>query len=222
MWKNIWYLCTPKGNWMYAVKEIYYTIQGEGFYTGRPAIFCRFSGCNLWSGREEDRHKAICKFCDTDFWGTDGLNGGKYTAEELRDQINAIYPLKEPPFIVLTGGEPSLQVDEKLVEVFKNAGFEIAIETNGTKPLPDGIDWICLSPKAYTKIVLKKANELKIVYPQEGISPFDFDDLIITHRYIQPMEDEAWEENTLKALNFVKSNPGWKLSVQSHKYLNIP
>jgi 7-carboxy-7-deazaguanine synthase (Cx14CxxC type) len=207
---------------MYKIKEIYYTIQGEGYHAGRPAVFCRFSGCNLWSGREEDRSKAICQFCDTNFWGTDGENGGKYSAEELAQKIKSLFPENATkPFVVLTGGEPALQVNEKLIETFHNQGFEIAIETNGTKSLPKGIDWICMSPKANTEIVLTKGNEIKIVIPQEGINPADFEDLDYDHKYVQAMESEMWDDNIKHAVQYVLNHSQWKLSVQTHKYLGI-
>lgn len=207
---------------MYTVKEIYYTIQGEGYHAGRPAVFCRFSGCNLWSGREEDRSKAICQFCDTNFLGTDGENGGKYSAQELTLKIKSLLPQNGPnPFIVLTGGEPALQVDKELIDSLHSADFEIAIETNGTKLLPAGIDWICMSPKAGTEIVLKKGNEIKIVIPQLGIDPADFEQLDYDHKYVQAMESEKWDDNIKHAVQYSLNNPQWKLSVQTHKYLGI-
>ena len=207
---------------MYTVKEIYYTIQGEGYHAGRPAGCCRFSGCNLWSGREEDRSKAICQFCDTNFWGTDGENGGKYSAQELTLKIKSLLPQNGPnPFIVLTGGEPALQVDKELIDSLHSADFEIAIETNGTKLLPAGIDWICMSPKAGTEIVLKKGNEIKIVIPQLGIDPADFEQLDYDHKYVQAMESEKWDDNVKHAVQYSLNNPQWKLSVQTHKYLGI-
>lgn len=206
----------------YSIKEIYYTLQGEGFHTGQAAVFCRFSGCNLWSGREEDRHKAICQFCDTDFWGTDGLNGGKYTAAELTQKILDIWPLDQEPFIVFTGGEPALQLDDALVTELKTCNAYIAVETNGTLDLPDGLDWICMSPKANTQIKLERVDEIKIVYPQNGIDPLDFDKDVYGHKYIQPMDSEKGEENTQAAIKFCKAHPQFKLSIQSHKYLDIP
>lgn len=207
---------------MYKIKEIYYTIQGEGFHSGRPAVFCRFSGCNLWSGREEDRSKAICQFCDTNFWGTDGVNGGKYEAEQLARKIRSMMPLDSAdPFVVLTGGEPALQVDDILVSALHGEGLEIAIETNGTKTLPEGIDWICMSPKAGTEIVLDRGDELKLVVPQDGIDPATFLALDYDHRYVQPMESSAWESNINHAVQYVLSNPQWKLSVQTHKHIGI-
>ena len=206
----------------YAIKEIYYTLQGEGHHTGRPAVFCRFSGCNLWSGREKDRSTAICQFCDTDFWGTDGENGGKYTAEELTHRILELWPEADGPFIVFTGGEPALQLDEKLITELKKYKSIIAIETNGTLELPSGIDWICMSPKANTDIVITEGNELKIVYPQTGINPLDFKEYAYEHFYIQPMDNVSQDANTLLAIEFCKNNPQFKLSMQTHKYLNIP
>ncbi|MDF1695679.1 MAG: 7-carboxy-7-deazaguanine synthase [Saprospiraceae bacterium] len=207
---------------MYSIKEIYYTIQGEGFHTGRPAVFCRFSGCNLWSGREEDRYKAICKFCDTNFWGTDGENGGKYEKEELISIIRKLYPEDQPnPFVVCTGGEPALQLDNPLIKGLQNQGFEVAIETNGTHEIPDSLDWVCMSPKANTEILITKGDEIKIVVPQEGIDPKDFVDFDFTHRYIQAMESDTWEDNIQFASNYVMMNPIWKLSVQTHKYVGL-
>ena len=209
-----------KGN--YSIKEIYYTLQGEAFHTGRPAIFCRFAGCNLWSGREEDRHNAICKFCDTDFWGIDGLNGGRYSAYSLVDKRMELWPLDTSPFIVFTGGEPALQLDDNLISVLKDYDAEIAIETNGTIELPKGIDWICVSPKANTDIAVTKGQELKIVFPQEGIEPLDYIDWDFEHLYIQPMDNECQEENIKLAIKFCKQHPQFKLSVQTHKFLDIP
>ena len=172
---------------MYKIKEIYYTIQGEGYHTGRPALFCRFAGCNLWSGREEDRDKAICKFCDTDFWGTDGVNGGKYTGEDLVKVLMSLWPKSNmTPFMVCTGGEPGLQMDQDLIDLLHAHDFEIAIETNGTVPLPDGIDWICVSPKADTDIIITRGNELKLVYPQKENHPSQYQHLDFEHFYLQP------------------------------------
>jgi len=207
---------------MYAVKEIYYTIQGEGYHTGRPSVFCRFTGCNLWSGREEDRSSAICKFCDTDFWGTDGLNGGKYSLKELVKKIRDFFPEKgNDSFVVFTGGEPALQLDKPLVDALHKHRIKIAIETNGTKLLPEGVDWVCVSPKAGTELLITKGNELKLVVPQFGIEPSDFENFDFEHFYLQPMESENWEDNTISTINFCKSNPQWKLSVQTHKFLGI-
>ncbi len=208
----------------YKIKEIYYTLQGEGAHAGRPAIFCRFSGCNLWSGREEDRSKAVCQFCDTDFWGIDGVLGGKYTARDLVFQCQSLWPdnTSEPPYIVCTGGEPALQLDQKLIDEFHRFGFKVAIETNGTLELPENIDWICISPKANTEIVIQKANEIKIVYPQTGIEPSEFENMSFGHFFIQPMDNQFIDENTKRSVEFCKSNPKWRLSVQTHKYINIP
>jgi 7-carboxy-7-deazaguanine synthase (Cx14CxxC type) len=207
---------------MYAVKEIYYTIQGEGFHTGRPAVFCRFSGCNLWSGREEDRSKAICKFCDTNFWGTDGENGGKYTASELVALIKSLYPANQPnPYVVCTGGEPALQVDELLVKSLHDVGFQVGIETNGTQSLPDSLDWICMSPKANTEILIEKGDEIKIIVPQKGIDPKDFENLNYTHFFVQAMESPQWDDNIKYAVNYAMKNPKWNLSIQTHKYIGV-
>ncbi len=207
----------------YAVKEIYFTLQGEGHHSGRPAVFCRFSGCNLWSGREEDRATAICRFCDTDFWGTDGENGGKYELDELVNKILDIWPSsKASPFVVFTGGEPALQMTTHLIQALKSNQIEIAIETNGTMALPEGIDWICMSPKANTEIVLKSGQELKIVYPQKGIDPLEFMDWDFEHFYIQPMDDENQSQNIQSCVAYCKQNPKFKLSLQTHKILDIP
>lgn len=208
---------------MYKIKEIYYTIQGEGYHTGRPAVFCRFAGCNLWSGREQDRDKAICKFCDTDFWGTDGINGGKYTAEALVDKILSLWPVNSSTycFVVCTGGEPALQIDAPLIQAMHDAGIEIAIETNGTVPLAEGIDWICVSPKADTDIVVTHGDELKLVYPQAENTPEQYEKLDFEHFYLQPLQDENWADNTAQTVKYCMRHPHWKLSVQTHKYLGI-
>ena len=203
---------------MYKIKEIFYTLQGEGFHTGRPAVFCRFAGCNLWTGREEDREKAICKFCDTDFWGMDGNNGGKYTVASLTDKIISLWPDKGVlPFVVCTGGEPGLQVDALLVDSFHKAGIEIAIETNGTVSLPDGIDWVCVSPKANTYLVITKGNELKLVYPQIENTPDQFENLDFEYFYLQPMDNA----NQKATVAYCMDHPKWKLSLQTHKILGI-
>ena len=207
----------------YKVKEIFYTLQGEGAHSGRPAVFCRFSGCNLWSGREEDRHKAICQFCDTDFWGTDGENGGKYSAESLAEKVASLWPKQTgQPYVVCTGGEPLLQLDKELIDAFHQNGFEIAIETNGTIEAPEGIDWICMSPKAGTELAIKKGNELKLVFPQKGAEPQLFEDLDFQHFFLQPMDGPNIEENTQLTLAYCLENPKWYLSLQTHKLLNIP
>ena len=207
----------------YKIKEIYYTIQGEGFHTGRPAVFCRFSGCNLWSGKEEHREKAICKFCDTDFWGTDGKNGGTYELEQLVIKIQDLYPILTPskPFVVFTGGEPALQLDSLLIELLHHHNFEIAVETNGTLPLPDAIDWVCVSPKANTEIMLRKGKELKLVYPQLENQPNMFKDFDFEHFYLQPLDDSNRLEHTRMCIDYCMNNPQWKLSLQTHKILGI-
>lgn len=208
---------------MYTVKEIYYTLQGEGAHTGKPAIFLRFSGCNLWTGREEDRHKAICKFCDTDFIGTDGENGGKYGVQELTAKIRSLWPEGNDlmPYVVCTGGEPALQLDQELVDHFHRNNIIIAIETNGTVALPKGIDWICVSPKANTEIKIKEGDELKLVFPQLGLEPKQFETMTFSHFYLQPMDSEKIVENTTKAVQYCLDNPKWNLSVQTHKQIGI-
>jgi len=211
----------------YAVKEIYYTLQGEGAQTGRPAVFCRFAGCNLWSGREEDRAKAICQFCDTDFVGTDGPGGGKFaTAMELARAIRAKWPegkiAKTRPFVVCTGGEPLLQMDAELVTALHELNLEIAIETNGTLLPPAGIDWICVSPKAGAELVLLSGNELKLVYPQTGAEPELFENLNFQHFLLQPMDGPEIERNIRLTLEYCLKHPQWRLSLQTHKILRIP
>jgi len=208
----------------YKIKEIYFTLQGEGAHTGRAAVFCRFTGCNLWSGREEDREKAICKFCDTDFWGTDGENGGTYTALELAKKVISLWAKNGSgkPYVVCTGGEPLLQLDVSLIQAFHNEKLEIAIETNGTIAVPKGIDWVCVSPKANTEIVVKKGNELKLVYPQAGALPKQFENLNFEHFFIQPMDGLEAKINTQKSIEFCLENPKWRLSLQTHKLIGIP
>lgn len=208
----------------YKVKEIYYTLQGEGAHSGRPAVFCRFTGCNLWSGREEDRHKAVCQFCDTDFVGTDGKNGGKYTAEQLAKTVADLFPTSAhaKPYVVCTGGEPLLQLDEKMVAAFQKQGLEVAVETNGTVPAPDNLDWICLSPKANSELLITKGNELKLVYPQQDAPPHQYADLDFEHFYLQPMDEGTKTPANIKAaLNYCLKNPQWSLSIQTHKILGI-
>ena len=214
---------------MYTIKEIYYTLQGEGAQAGRPAVFCRFSGCNLWSGREEDRHKAICQFCDTDFRGTDGPNGGKYaSAGSLAKQVKSLWKQDKKgnnlgiPYVVCTGGEPLLQLDKALISAFHQKGLEVAVETNGTIIPPDGIDWVCVSPKANTTLVIKKGDELKLVYPQPGAMPWQYEDLEFDHFFLQPMDGPLQEKNTRLTIDYCLNHPQWKLSLQTHKYLNIP
>lgn len=210
---------------MYAVKEIFYTLQGEGANAGTPAVFCRFAGCNLWSGREQDRAKATCRFCDTDFVGTDGEGGGRFdTAEALARACRATAPTGgNPTLIVLTGGEPMLQVDQELVDALHAYGFRIAIETNGTLPVLDTIDWICVSPKAGSDLKQLHGNELKLVFPQEGGGdPASYLELAFDERFLQPMDGPAQEANTRAAIAYCKANPAWRLSVQTHKLLGIP
>ena len=208
----------------YSVKEIYYTLQGEGYHTGRPAVFIRFSGCNLWTGHEKDRSGAICNWCDTDFVGTNGINGGKFSAEEITNIINSLWKgnVQNEPYVVCTGGEPLLQMDEALIKAIHKAGFEIGLETNGTMIPPDGIDWICVSPKANADLILKNGNELKVVYPQCGMNPRVHEKLKFDHFYIQPMDGINQTENIKKSEKFVLDHPKWKLSLQTHKILGIP
>ena len=208
----------------YVVKEIFYTLQGEGFHAGRPAVFCRFSRCNLWTGKEEHRSTAICRFCDTDFVGTDGPGGGQFrTAEDLASAVASSWGDRTgPKFVVLTGGEPLLQVDGEFVDALHANGFEIAIETNGTCEAPVGIDWICVSPKAGAELILRSGSELKLVYPQGGISPDAVGHLSFDHFLLQPMDGPEREKNTADAVNYCLANPQWKLSLQTHKYLGIP
>lgn len=209
----------------YAVKEIFYTLQGEGANTGMPAVFCRFAGCNLWSGREKDRAEAVCRFCDTDFVGTDGPGGGRFaTADELARAIESAWPgaSRAHRFVVCTGGEPVLQLDALLVAALHTRGFRIAIETNGTLPVPDGIDWICVSPKARSALVVTRGDELKLVYPQEDAAPERFEGLDFRHFSLQPMDGPARAKNTRLALEYCKTHPRWRLSLQVHKLLGIP
>jgi 7-carboxy-7-deazaguanine synthase (Cx14CxxC type) len=208
----------------YAVKEIFYTLQGEGANAGRPAVFCRFAGCNLWSGREEDRAQAVCQFCDTDFVGTDGENGGKYrSADELVAKIASLWPQGEGHrFVVCTGGEPMLQIDAPFVDALHAAGFEIAIETNGSLPVLETIDWVCVSPKADAPLVVTKGNELKVVVPQENQRLADYAKLNFQHFLVQPMDGPSRDLNTKLAIDWCKRHPQWHLSMQTHKYLNIP
>jgi len=207
---------------IYSVKEIYYTIQGEGFYTGKPAIFCRFVGCNLWTGREKDRENAKCNFCDTDFVGTDGLEGGAYDgSKSLALKIISLWPSSVRPFVVLTGGEPLLQVDNELIKELKNNNFKIAIETNGTILAPKGIDWICVSPKIGTKIIQNFGDELKIVFPQKGLELKDYEEYDFKHFSLQPMDGKLIEQNTKLTIECCMKNPKWNLSLQTHKIIGI-
>ncbi len=206
----------------YKIKEIFYTLQGEGAMAGRPAVFCRFSGCNLWSGREEDRSKAVCQFCDTDFWGMDGTLGGSYTSSELAAIVNSQWPGEVGrKYVVCTGGEPLLQLNDELIAALQAYGFEVAVETNGTIPLPELLDWVCMSPKANTDIVVKRGNEIKIVYPQRGIDPVDFEGYDFNHFLIQPMDNEQQSDNIQAALAYCLKNPKWRLSLQTHKITGI-
>jgi len=208
----------------YAVKEIYYTLQGEGANVGRPAVFLRFAGCNLWSGREEDRASATCDFCDTDFVGTDGPAGGKFaTARELAAAVAAAWPGDaKRRFVVCTGGEPLLQLDAPLVAALHATGFEVAIETNGTLLPPPGIDWVCVSPKAGAALVLRSGHELKLVYPQDGLPPENVAGLAFCHFFLQPMDGPDRIRNTDLALRYCLEHPRWRLSLQTHKLLGIP
>lgn len=218
----------------YAVKSLFYTLQGEGYHTGRPAVFLRFAGCNLWSGLERDRARAVCRFCDTDFVGTDGDGGGKYgSAEALADAVAATWPSRggrwpanlaaeAGRFVVCTGGEPLLQLDASLVAALHARGFEVAIETNGTLPVPPGVHWICVSPKAGARLVQREGDELKLVFPQAGAEPERYEGLAFRHFFIQPMDGPDLERNTALAAGYVASHPRWRLSVQTHKLLGIP
>jgi len=209
----------------YAVKEIFYTLQGEGAQAGRAAVFCRFSGCNLWSGRESDRASAICRFCDTDFVDVNGPGGGKFaTAEELADAIAEKWPLQSggQPFVVCTGGEPLLQIQPPLIDALHARDFEVAIETNGTIAAPEGIDWICVSPKAGSTLIQRTGDELKLVFPQAGAEPAQFQDLAFRHFFVQPMDGPDRALNTERAVRFCLEHPQWRLSLQTHKFLGIP
>ena len=209
----------------YSIKEIFYTLQGEGTHAGRPAVFCRFTGCNLWTGREEDRSSAVCQFCDTDFVGTDGEGGGKFkTPQAVAASINALWPeaFSDHKYVVFTGGEPLLQLDELLIDAMHDVGFEIAIETNGTIAVPEGVDWVCVSPKMGSQLVVKKGNELKVVIPQaeqvlENYAALDFE-----HFYVQAMDGPLQKDNIRLAIAYCKQHPRWKLSLQTHKLLQIP
>jgi 7-carboxy-7-deazaguanine synthase len=209
----------------YQVKEIFYTLQGEGARAGRASVFLRFAGCNLWTGREEDRANATCKFCDTDFVGTDGHGGGKFTdAESLAEAVAAQWPKAASgrPYVVCTGGEPLLQMDAALVAALHAKGFEIAIETNGTLEPPPGIDWICVSPKAGAPLKRTRGDELKLVYPQPGAEPECFADLSFAHFFLQPMDGPRRAENTAAAVDYCRTHPQWRLSLQTHKLIGIP
>jgi 7-carboxy-7-deazaguanine synthase len=210
----------------YAVKEIFYTLQGEGAQAGRAAVFCRFAGCNLWTGREVDRGNAVCRFCDTDFVGVDGPGGGKFaSAEALAEVVASKWPDGDFPgrkFVVCTGGEPLLQLDRALIDALHGHNFEIAVETNGTVEAPAGIDWICVSPKAEAKLLQRSGHELKLVFPQANVEPQQFEDLDFRHFFLQPMDGPERAENTACAVEFCLAHPRWRLSLQTHKFLGIP
>ena len=209
----------------YSIKEIFYTLQGEGAHAGRPAVFCRFSGCNLWTGRESDRERAVCTFCDTDFVGTDGEGGGKFARPaDVAAAIDSLWPASYPAskYVVFTGGEPLLQLDVALIDAMHLAGFEIAIETNGTLPVPAGVDWICVSPKIGSTLVVDKGNEIKVVIPQAGQDLVAYEQLGFDHFFVQPMDGPLAEFNTRLAIDTCKQHPRWKLSLQTHKLLQIP
>jgi len=208
----------------YSAKEIFKTLQGEGAHAGRAAVFCRFAGCNLWTGRESDRASAACTFCDTDFIGTDGEGGGKFTtAERLADAIAASWgPGTEDRYVVFTGGEPLLQLDDALLAAVHARGFTVAIETNGTVKPPEGIDWICVSPKGTAPLVIERGNELKLVYPQLNALPESFVHLDFEHFFLQPMDGPTRVKNTEHAVQYCMQHPQWRLSLQTHKYIGIP
>lgn len=208
----------------YSVKEIFYTLQGEGANAGCPAVFCRFTGCNLWSGVEADRPSAVCRFCDTDFVGTDGLGGGKFkTARQLAEAVLAHWPTDShaTPFVVCTGGEPALQLDDQLIAAFHAFGFLVAIETNGTVPLPNSIDWITVSPKARAPLRVRQGNEIKVVWPQDGLNLVDLEGLDFQLRYLQPLDGTQRERNTRECVELCLKRPTWRLSLQTHKALRI-
>jgi 7-carboxy-7-deazaguanine synthase len=207
----------------YAVKEIFLTLQGEGAHAGRAAVFCRFAGCNLWSGREQDRSTAVCQFCDTDFVGTDGTLGGRYaSADELADTVAAEWgDGRDNRYVVLTGGEPMLQLDDALIGALHARGFAIGVETNGTIMPPDGLDWICVSPKGGSELVVRHGHELKLVYPQDKAAPEDFARLSFERFSLQPMDGPDVIENTARAVDYCLKHPQWRLSLQTHKTLGI-
>jgi 7-carboxy-7-deazaguanine synthase (Cx14CxxC type) len=205
----------------YTVKEIFYTLQGEGAQSGRAAVFCRFSGCNLWSGREADRARAVCQFCDTDFFGV-GPDGGKFTgADALADAVDRSWRGDSRKYVVCTGGEPLLQLDTDAIAAFHHRGFEVAVETNGTKPAPESLDWICVSPKAGAPLVQTSGSELKLVFPQERAMPEQFEGLAFDHFFLQPMDGPATAANTELAIEYCLRNPRWRLSLQTHKLLGL-
>jgi 7-carboxy-7-deazaguanine synthase len=207
----------------YAVKEIYFTLQGEGSNSGRPAVLCRFAGCNLWNGRDVDREAATCKFCDTDFRGTDGPGGGSFNmATELRNAILSHWPDPEvAPFVVFTGGEPALQLDPELMGLLHDSGALLAIETNGTLPLPDGLDWICVSPKRNAPLAVTEGDELKLIHPQDDLDPASYLSLSFKNFFLQPMDGPDYEASLAACLSYCLRHPQWRLSLQTHKTLNI-
>lgn len=214
---------------MYSVKELFYSLQGEGAHAGRAAVFCRFSGCNLWSGREQDRAKAACNFCDTDFIGTDGALGGKYAqAEQLADAVHRLWHSQcsdssgAIPYVICTGGEPLLQLDSELILALQSKGFEVAVETNGTLQAPAGLDWICVSPKGSAPLQLIRGDELKLVYPQAGIDPAQFSALHFERFYLQPLDGPGASQNLATCLSYCHQHPQWRLSLQTHKLVDIP
>ena len=207
---------------MYSIKEIYKTTQGEGAQAGRTAIFVRFSGCNLWTGREKHRKSAVCKFCDTDFVGTDGVNGGNYSVIELAQKIGELWGVSQNKLIVFTGGEPMLQLDEQLIKICKADGFETAIETNGTMQIDFHIDWVCVSPKEGSKLIVTTGNELKVVFPQNGQNLEALAVLKFDHLFLQPMDGNDRQKNTNKTIQYCLENPEWKLSIQQHKLIGMP
>jgi 7-carboxy-7-deazaguanine synthase len=214
----------------YLVKELFPTLQGEGINAGRPAVFCRFTGCNLWSGQERHRASAVCRFCDTDFVGTDGPGGGRFASpDELADAVVAAWPTdagpgpgSAGPLVVCTGGEPLLQLDTALIEALHRRGARVAIETNGTLPVPDGVDWVCVSPKAGADLVVRAGDELKVVFPQAGLDPSDYLELAFDHFLVQPMDGPELAANTVAAVAWCLAHPRWRLSVQTHKAIGIP
>lgn len=210
----------------YRVKEIFYTLQGEGARAGRPAVFCRFSGCNLWSGQERHRARAVCQFCDTDFVSTNGPGGGRFSSPEaLAGAVARAWAAEDSSgqrYVVCTGGEPLLQLDGPLIDALHGHGFEVGIETNGTRPVPDGVDWVCMSPKAGADRVVGSGDELKLVYPQVGLEPTDVEDLHFAHFFLQPMDGADRVANTVAAVRYCLAHPRWRLSVQTHKVIGIP
>ncbi|HMJ34113.1 MAG TPA: 7-carboxy-7-deazaguanine synthase [Baekduia sp.] len=211
----------------YTVKELYYTLQGEGVHAGRAAVFCRFAGCNLWNGREADRQRAVCSFCDTDFVGVDGPGGGRYeTPEALADAAAALWPGSLPArergaWLVCTGGEPTLQLDGELVDAFLSRGFKLAVETNGTRPLPDGLDWVCVSPKAAAELAVRVGDELKVVFPQANLDLDALGEMDFTYHSIQPMDGAERDANTMAAVRYCLEHPPWRLTLQTHKLVGL-